>query len=347
MVLFTPCSVNKFNLVRFKSNAATIPNDSKIHRPLNLVKDIANGNTINSEDINSVLVNQKVTISQKELDKLLNLPSVKFDLPITNETYPSLLALIGKPQSRRSNTGVYVFTHIHTGKKYVGSSNDLARRFKQYFDKDALFGNKNTGQLTPMIEKEGLGAFSLQVTVVPSSYPKYSHCFLEQYYLLDKSFNLNTHKVVNFRVNQGFKVFLYDLDCKTLYYSSSYLNAFCADLGIHSSSYRKCISSGVPFLDFFVISNTLITEAVPANLSVSDVRDLLSQCRKDSLNKRAIALGKVIEVFDKDTNEIKTYSSTTKVADKFGMARTTVKRYIANGKGYQNRYYFKFIDSDK
>ena len=68
------------------------------------------------------------------------------------------------------------------------------------------------------MEKQGLGAFSLQVLVVPTSYPKFSHYFLEQYYLLDKSFNLNTHKVVNFIVNQGFKLFLYDLDCKTLYY---------------------------------------------------------------------------------------------------------------------------------
>jgi len=342
--LFRPCGVNKFNLVRFESNAATSPYDSKTHRPLNLVReDIANGNTISNTNgiTNGVLVNQKVIISQKELDQLLKLPSVKFDLPITNETYPSLLAL-GKPQSRRSNTGVYIFTHKLTGNKYVGSSNDLARRFKQYFDKDALFGNKNTGQLTPLIDKEGLGAFSLDVTVVPASYPKYSYCFLEQYYLLDKSFNLNTHKVVNFRVNQGFKIFLYDLDCKTLYYSSSSLNAFCADLGIHHSSYKKCISSGAPFLDFFVISNTLITEAVPANLSESDVRELLAKRRKENLNKQAIYLGKEIEVFDKDTNEIKIYDSTSKVAYRFGMARTTVKRYIVNGKGYQNRYYFKF-----
>lgn len=273
--------VNGFNLIRYKSNAATSIYNSKTYRPFSLVqKHIAKGNPSNSEVINSVLVNQKVAITQKELDKLINLPSVKFDLPITNETYPSLLALIGKPQSRRSNTGVYVFIHILTGNKYVGSSNDLTRRFKQYFDKDALFGNNNTGLLTPLIEKQGLGAFSLQVIVVPSSYPKFSHCFLEQYYLLDKSFNLNTHKVVNFRVNQGFKIFLYDLYCKTLYYSSNSLNAFCADLGIHSSSYRKCISSGSPYLDFFVISNTLITDAVPANLTESDVRELLALGRK-------------------------------------------------------------------
>lgn len=100
-----------------------------------------------------MLLNQKVAISQKELDKLLSLPSVKFDLPITDETHPSLIALIIKPHSICSNRGVYIFTHKPTGNKYVGSSNDLARRFKQYFDKDLLFANKNYGLLIPYIRR--------------------------------------------------------------------------------------------------------------------------------------------------------------------------------------------------
>ena len=65
-----------------------------------------------------------------------------------------------------------------------------------------MFNNKDTVILLPLIEKEELKAFTLQVTVLPSSYPKFSHCFLEQYYLLNKEFNLNSHKIVNFRVNK-------------------------------------------------------------------------------------------------------------------------------------------------
>ena len=124
----------------------------------------------------------------KQLDELLNLPSVKFDLPITDETYPSLLAFIRKPQSRCSNTGVYIYRYKFTGNKYVGSSNDLARRFKQYFYKDALFGNKNIGLLTPLMEKQGLGAFSLQVLVVPTSYPKFSHYFFRTILFIRQKF---------------------------------------------------------------------------------------------------------------------------------------------------------------
>jgi group I intron endonuclease len=88
------------------------------------------------------------------------------------------LALVGKPQSRRSKTGVYIFTHKVTNSKYVGSINDLSRRFKQYFEKNVLFNNKATGLLLPLIEKDGFESFILEIIIIPSSYPKYSHCFL-------------------------------------------------------------------------------------------------------------------------------------------------------------------------
>jgi hypothetical protein len=49
----------------------------------------------------------------------------------------------------------------------------------------------------------------------------YNFLFLEQYYLLHRSFDLNTQRIVNFRINQGKSIYLYDLDGKkTLYYTS-------------------------------------------------------------------------------------------------------------------------------
>ena len=235
-------------LIRYKSTVAPLSNNSNTYRSIKLINEhIKKGNTTTSEIINNVLINQKVSITQKELDKLLNLSKVKFDLPITKQTYSALLVLVGKPQFRRSNAGIYIFTHMVTNSKYVGSSNDLSRRFKQYFEKNVLFNNKSIRLLLPLIEKEGFEAFTLEIIVIPSIYPKHSHCFLEQYYLLNKEFNLNTHKIVNFRVNQGYKIYLYDLDYKTLYYTSNSLNEFFADLGIHHSSYKKHIANDSPF----------------------------------------------------------------------------------------------------
>jgi len=79
-----------FNLsfIRFDSNVASPINGSKLYQPSNLARSAQHscgdkGNITTSETINSVLLNQKVSISQEELDKLLKLPSVKFQLPIT------------------------------------------------------------------------------------------------------------------------------------------------------------------------------------------------------------------------------------------------------------------------
>jgi hypothetical protein len=97
----------------------------------------------------------------------------------------------------------------------------LSRRLNQYFDKNALFNNKTSGLLLPLIEKDGLNAFTLEIFVIPSElFSKYYHLFLEQYFLLDKRFNLNTQRIVNFRVNQGTKIFMYDLEYTILLLSN-------------------------------------------------------------------------------------------------------------------------------
>lgn len=336
---------NQLNWLSRYESSLTLPKKVE-YRPNSLaLEHINKGNLTTSEVINSVLLNQKVSITQKDLDTLLALPRVNFDLPITDQTNPGLLGLIGKPGSKRSKAGVYIFSHKNSDKKYVGSSNDLARGFKQYFEKNTLFNNKDTGVLLPMMEKEELKAFTLEVTVIPSSYSKYSHCFLEQYYLLNKNFNLNTPKIVNFRVNQGFNIYLYDKDCKILYYSSNSLNAFCADLGIHHSSYKKHIANNSFFLDHFIISNNLISEATISDLTGLELRELINERRKTSLNKVHLSSGKPVEVLDSDTNTTKIYDSSYKVATRFGFSRSSLRNYIASGKLYKNRYVFKYTNN--
>jgi len=50
---------------------------------------------------------------------------------------------------------------------------------------------------------------------------KFSHNFLEQYYILSsKDFNLNTQLVVNFRANQGKILYIYSKNKNILLYQS-------------------------------------------------------------------------------------------------------------------------------
>jgi len=59
------------------------------------------------------------------------------------------------------------------------------------------FKYKTTGKLIPFIHKEKLSNFSLEIIPLYDNYDFRSEIVLEQYYLLDPSFNLNTIKVAN------------------------------------------------------------------------------------------------------------------------------------------------------
>ena len=77
-----------------------------------------------------------------------------------------------------------------------------------------------------------------------------------------KNFNFHTQRIVNFRVNQGMKIYLYDKDFKTLYYASNSLNQIMSELRIHYNTYKKCITKGDLYLNFFNISNKIHKEQV-------------------------------------------------------------------------------------
>lgn len=197
---------------------------------------------ITSEVINNLLVNQGVSITTEDLDILKNIPSVKFDLPISDQIYPSFAALVGRPQTKGWKSGVYIFTHKPSKRKYVGSSNNLSRRLNQYFTFKHI-DNKNSGKFLPFLQEEGFAKFSLKIQVMTEEFSStnYYYSFLEQYHLLHKRFDLNTQRIVNFRVNQGNRVYLYDIEGKTLYYMSNSFNNLQGDLGIHFDTYSRCV----------------------------------------------------------------------------------------------------------
>ena len=122
---------------------------------------------ITVEVLNKLLANQQVSITQSELEQLIKIPGVKFDLPLNDQTYPSFEGLVGKPKTRGWKAGVYIFTHLPTGGKYVGSSNSLSRRLDQYFTPHHHLNQEDSGLLLPLIRKEGFDQFSLEIFVMP------------------------------------------------------------------------------------------------------------------------------------------------------------------------------------
>ena len=114
---------------------------------------------------------------------------------------------MGKPHARGWKAGIYIFTHLPTGSKYIGSSNSLSRRLEQYFTFKHI-NQENSGQLLPLIKIEGYDNFSLEIFVMPTEFSSgFYYLLLEQYHLLNKNFNLNSQRIVNFRVNQGTNIY--------------------------------------------------------------------------------------------------------------------------------------------
>lgn len=131
------------------------------------------------------MANQKVSITETELERLKKIPGVKFNLPLNDQTYPSYEALVGKPHAKGWKSGIYIFTHLPSGRKYVGSSNSLSRRLNQYFTFKHM-NQENSGQLLPLIKKEGFDKFSLEIFVMPTEFSfGFYFLFLEQYHLLN------------------------------------------------------------------------------------------------------------------------------------------------------------------
>lgn len=224
---------------------------------------------ITSEVINNLLIKQQVSITQVELERLKKIPGIKYSLPLDAKSYPSFVNLVGTSQTRGLKVGVYVFTHLATGSLYVGSSNSLSRRLGQYFT-FKQFNKDNYGQLLPLIKKEGFDMFSLEIFVMPAEfYSGYYFLFLEQYHLLNKRFNLNTQRIVNFRVSQETSIYLYDIEGKILFYVSKSLNQIKGGLGIHYATCTNCILKGESYLNLIRITDTPIKGAIKANFDNS------------------------------------------------------------------------------
>lgn len=76
---------------------------------------------------------------------------------------------------------------------YVGSSSSLARRLIGYFKGT----HADVGKFIPLLRKEGVSAFSLEVIPLIENYNNSQELSIEQYFLLQPDFNLNTLRVVN------------------------------------------------------------------------------------------------------------------------------------------------------
>ena len=311
---------------------------------------------ITADVLNKLLKNQRVSITEAELTRLKAIPGVRFDLPLNDQTSGAFEGLVGKPNTRGIKAGVYIFTHIASGAKYVGSSNSLSRRLDQYFS-FKHFNQRNSGLLIPLINKDGFEAFNLEVFVIPDDIGlefkdsnnlnfNFSYLFLEQFYLLHEKFNLNTQRIVNFRVDQGKAVYLYSLDWKVLYYCG-YSARSAGVLGIHYATCTNCIKIGNSYLDFFRISTDYLDRAEKTKLSLQELLDLIDMKKKEALKKSSSAkFSKTViirEENQKQTLEFPSITMTVKYLNSIGIHadRNQLAKHLDTNKPYKGYIFSK------
>jgi hypothetical protein len=242
---------------------------------------INSGNPTTSSVINKILLNQNLSINDSKLEELLKVEGVEIDLAITtpgSSSNKKLLDELTGKSKYKGFSGVYIFIHKDTGHKYVGSSNLLRRRMDYYFKGDFTIA----GKFLPLLHQEGLKAFKLIIFKLDSS--KFSNkdaLILEQYYLLNKEFNLNTLRVVNAGSSKGDAVYVYDLTCSTLYYHAKSKIELKRVLKIHTETSKKFVDSKIPYLNKFFLLSYPIPTALISNISVEELVKIMQKERQD------------------------------------------------------------------
>jgi hypothetical protein len=248
---------------------------------------INSGRPTTSSVINKILLNQNLSVTDAKLEELLEVKGVEIEIPISNPCSAAshkggrdkqlLDELTGKSKYK-GFFGVYIFIHKKTSQKYVGSSNLLRRRMDYYFKGDFPLSSK----FLQLLNKEGLKAFKLIIFKLDDNkFTSKDALILEQYYLLNKEFNLNTLRVVNAGALKGKGVYVYDLTCTTLLYHAKSRIELKRILRIHTETCKIYIDSKLPYLNKFILLSKPIPTASTSNISVQNLVDIMQRERQN------------------------------------------------------------------
>lgn len=204
------------------------------------------------------------------------------------------------------------------------------------------------GKFLPLLHKEGLKAFKLIIFKLDSNkFSSKDALILEQYYLLNKEFNLNTLRVVNAGSSKGDAIYVYDLTCSTLYYNAKSKIELKRVLKIHTETSKKYVDSKIPYLNKFLLLSYYIPTTLISNISVKELVDIMQKERQNMYTlgtRRSIS----VELEIKEGNtfvdswghtlNFDSLTSCIKYLKKFGLTikRDTLTKYIKNKKVFHN-----------
>jgi len=300
---------------------------------------------VNCKIINDILAYCNITINDEILKNLINSPRIVINNLDKEDSKKIIKDNLGLPSSKIQIPGVYIFTHKNTGQKYVGSSSQLAVRLSGYLNNKY----KTIGKLIPLLNKESFFNFTLEIIPLYNNYSFRSEIVLEQFLLLDPSFNLNTIKVANNPSGSNAKpLYMYNRDKTVLYYYSTQQKDFIVNLNISHFTFTKHLNKGTFYLGKYLFSRFPEITAKVKNISILDLALQLENDRKKfNKNKPINSLSKSVLLIDANTTNKVLFFSIGKciyfLRDKgLPATQTTLVKYIDTGKIYHG-FYFKYV----
>jgi len=101
---------------------------------------------------------------------------------------------------------------------------------------------------------------------------------LEQYYLLDSSFTLNTTRVAN-EPNYGKSIFMYNRDMSILYYYTNEQINLIKNFNIHHTTFTKHLNKGTYYLGKYLFLREPVLTAKVKDISDLDLALMLENDR--------------------------------------------------------------------
>lgn len=327
----------KFSTYRFiSSKPKSVDYIISNHR---LASKLKNKN-ITAKDINNLLRRYGIKITDSLLQEILSRPRIKFsNLDKYTNKSKEFINNIGSYGGNIQVPGIYIWTHIVTGDKYVGSSSKLANRLHGYFRGT----HRSTGKFIPLLKLEGINKFELEVLPITTNYYNNLELSLEQYFLLQPEFNLNTLYVVNdYSGARAKSLYMYNKDKSKLIYSSDIREDFIFKLGIHHSTFTRCLLKEELYLDKYIFSDIPIIGAKESNLSLEEVYNILSidRIKVQKSKGRKISLTSVTN--EKDVKIFDTIKACIEFLNTIAPSnKTSLSRHIELDKPY-NGYICKW-----
>jgi hypothetical protein len=180
----------------------------------------------------------------------------------------------------------------------------LARRLIGYFNGS----HTNVGKFIPLLKKESIESFSLQVILMPldNNYFEDIELCLEQYFLLRhrREFNLNTLRLINkISGSRAKPLYIYTKDDTKLIYRADNQEEVIFGLNIHYNTINHSISSGEAYLGKYLFCDKpkyVASVGIHVDellLSLSELRILIERDRLEELgnNGRKVIIKSKVE----------------------------------------------------